>query len=247
MRRLGYIAVGGLALLALDVAARPGTLRTLTGGTYEGDVTFSPLGGLMVNLTGGSTALVPLAFLVHAQFPPSATVALNPSNRWVVFRTGSVLPVQIVHGTETEFQLECRGVKFKPSPLDVAGIICQPGDPGQWPAFQTGRTGVALKNGDFMDGTIHVMDNSHVNLNTVIFGARKIPIDKAVAAVVLRALTLSAVRYQLRLADGSVYGSKLVPALAAGDAFVIADSILGETRVPFTSVIEFKTLPGAPR
>ena len=247
MRRLLSIVVS-LLLLVLDATARTGTLRTLTGAVYEGNVTLNPSGGLLINLNGGGTATIPLAFLVNAKFATGTLPATNSIHRWVVFRNGSVLPALLVRGSETEIYLEGRGVKFKASPLDVAGVICRPGDPGQWPAFQTGRTGVALKNGDFMDGTLRDLDNSHVGLNTVIFGYRKIPMDKDVAAIVLRALTPSAVRYQLRLTDGSVYGSKLLPAMAADDVFVIADPVLGETRVPFNAILEFKILlPAVPR
>lgn len=247
MYRLLSIAVGLLLLLAFDASARTGTLRTLTGAVYEGNVTLSPLGGLLINLNGGGTAMIPLAFLVNAKFEPSAMPATNSIHRWVVFRNGSVQPVLLVRGTESEIYLEGRGLKFKASPLDVAGIICQPGNPSQWPSFNTGRTGVALKNGDFMDGTFHDMDNSYVGLNTVIFGYRRILLDRDVAAVVLHALMPAVVRYQLYLADGSVYGSKILPAMTAGDMFVIADPVLGETHVPFNTILEFKILPAVPR
>ena len=242
------IAVGLRCLLGPAATARTGSVRLLTGTVYEGNITISPLGGLMVNLTGGGTALVPLAFLVSARFDDvGATPATNGINRWVVFRNGSVLPALTVKGAESGFQLEARSVKLKISPLDVAGVVCQPGDIGQWPALLAGRTGVALKNGDFMDGTFRDLDNGQVGLTTVIFGYRKILLDQNVAAIVLHAPLLSAVRYQLRLIDGSVYGSKLLPALAAGDALVIADPVLGEVRVPFNSLVEFKTLPATAR
>ncbi len=247
MRQLCSIVAILLGLLALDAAARTGTIRTLTGAVYEGNITLSPLGGLSININSGGTALIPLAFLVNAKLAPSALPATNSIHRWVVFRNGSVLPALLVRGSESEIYLEGRGVKLKPAPLDVAGVICQAGEPDQWPAFKTGRTGVALKNGDFMDGTFRDLDSSSVGLNTVLFGYRRLPLEKDVAAVVLRALSPSAVRYQLRTADGAVYGSKLLPAMAANDTLVIADPVLGETHVPFSAVVEFKTLPAAPR
>ena len=245
MRRLCHIAAGLLWLLTLDASARIGTLRTLTGALNDVDVTFSPPSGLMLNLKGGGTALIPLASLVSARFESNTAHATNALHQWVLFRNGSILPAQLVRGSTTEFYLEYRALKFKPALLDVAGVLYQPGDHGQWPELQTGRTGVALKNGDFMDGTLRDLDNAHVGLNTVLFGYRQLPMDKTVAAVVLRALLPTSVRYQLRLADGSVYGSKAVPAMAAGEIFIVADPVLGEIRIPFNAVVEFKTLPAA--
>ena len=247
MRRLCHIAAGLLWLLTLDASARIGTLRTLTGALNDVDVTFSPPSGLMLNLKGGGTALIPLASLVSARFEPNAALATNALHQWVLFRNGSILPAQLVRGSTTEFYLEYRALKFKTATLDVAGVICQPGEPGQWPEFQAGRTGVALKNGDFMDGTMRDLDNTHIGLNTVLFGYRQIPMDKDVAAVVLRALMPAAGRYQLRLHDGSVYSSRILPAMTAGEMFIIVDPVLGETRIPFNAVVEFRTLPAAPR
>ena len=243
MRRAWHIAVGIAWLLACNVQARPGTVHTRDGTEHKGDIILSPLGGLLVNLLGSGTALVPLANLASARFEATTSPATNAAYRFIVFRNGSILPARIENATATVFLLESHGAKFKASALDVAGILNQPIDPSQLPALVSGRTGVVLRNGDFIDGEFLGYDSGRVSISTVIFGIRKVDMDKDGRAVVLRAVPPNASRYYIRTIDGSAYCSKAIPSIGAGDVLVVADPLLGESRVPFNDVLEIRTAP----
>ena len=243
MRRFCTLAVGIAWLLAGDVQARHGSVRTQDGLLHEGNVVLSPLGGLLVSLLSGGSALVPVANIANARFDGTTSPITNAAYRFIVFRNGSILPARIERATVTFFFLESGGTKLKASVLDVAGVLSQQRDPSQVPALTSGRTGVALRNGDFIDGDFLSCDGSQVAINSVIFGVRRVDLDKDGSAVVLRALPPNASRYQIRTVNGSVYCSKQAPAIGAGDVLVVADPLLGETRVPFHEVLEIRTAP----
>ena len=99
MRRFGFIAMGIFGLLTLDVQARSGTVRTLDGIVHEGNVILSPIGGLLVTLADGRTALVPVANIANAKFDSPANGFTNVTYRYIVFRNGSVLPARIERAT----------------------------------------------------------------------------------------------------------------------------------------------------
>ena len=224
-------------------------VRTRDGGTYQGDVTLSPAEkGLLVALAGGGSALVPLADLVSARFDAGTNTAADAADRFIVFRNSAVpLPAVIQRATTTDLELASAGRTFKVSTLDVAGILFQPGVPSQFPALLAGRPGVALRNGDFIDGEFQGFDGPRVVLSTVIFGIRRIEINKAAVAVVLHALTATAARYQVRTTAGGVFCSQLPPTIIDSDKRRVADPVLGDSPVPFNTVLEINRLPDPPR
>jgi len=243
MRRFGFIAMGIFGLLTLDVQARSGTVRTLDGIVHEGNVILSPIGGLLVTLADGRTALVPVANIANAKFDSPANGFTNATYRYIVFRNGSVLPARIERATAEGLTLESFGKKLTVSILDVAGILNQPGNPNQIPAFANGRLGALLRTGDFIDGEFSGGDNSRVSISTILFGPRRLDWDKDCKAVILRALPENASRYYVRLANGITLASKAAPGIGAGDGLVVLDSILGESRVQFNEILEIRTPP----
>ena len=239
------MAVGLAWLLAGSVQARPGVVHTRTGGTYQGDVTPSPHEqAWQVTLPGGGTALVPLADLADVQFEPGTNAPAHGADRFIIFRNSAIpVPATSVRAMPTELQLDSDGEKMKVSTLDVAGILFQPGDPGQFPALKTGRPGVVLRNGDFMDGEFRGLDGGAVVLSSVLFGLRRLEIGKEAVAVVFHALPPNAARYQLRTTAGRVFCAAALPQMVDGNCLLVADPVLGDSRVPFSDIREFRTAP----
>ena len=246
MRCSSYLAVGIIGgLLAGAVQARPGIVRTRAGGTYQGGVTWSlPDQGVWVELPSGGKALVSLADLASALFEPAPNPT-TPATDWcIVFRSSAMaVPVAIGRATAAELQLESGGAKFKAATLDLAGILFQAAEPSQISALQTGRPGVILRTGDFIDGEFRGFDGQQVVLNSVLFGIRRLLIGKEAVAVVLHALPSPAARYQVRTSTGRVFCSPTLPTLVAGDRLLVADPVWGENRVPFDDVLEIRTAP----
>ena len=244
MRCSSYLAVGIIGgLLAGAVQARPGIVRTRAGGTYQGGVTWSlPDQGVWVELPSGGKALVSLVDLASALLEPAPNPP--PSDWFIVFRSSAIpVPVAMGRATAAELQLESGGAKFKVATLDLAGILFQAADPSQIPALQTGRPGVVLRTGDFIDGEFRGFDGQQVVLHTVLFGIRRLLIGKEAVAVVLHALPSSVARYQVRTSTGRVFCSPTLPTMVAGDRLLVTDPVWGENRVPFDDVLEIRTAP----
>ena len=245
MSRSVFLILGLIALLVSNVYARTGRLRTLDGTMHEGNIILSPLGGLLVTLANGGTSLVPLANLASAQFDVAGSGTLtNTACRFIVLRNGSVLPAVIERTSPTELFLSDQGAHFKVAILDIAGILTRPGNPSQISAFQTGRAGVVLQNGDFMDGEFRGLDSPRVaTISTVLFGNRRVELGKEATGIVLRAVATKSSRYQVLTVRGGAFCSKAVPAVGSGDVLIIIDPLLGENRVPFNDIREITTTP----
>ena len=119
---------------------------------------------------------------------------------------------------------------------DLAGLILA-SSPKPLTEF-TGRTGVVLANGDFIEGDVSAINLSRgkdglqgkVLVTSVVFGPTEFEVAK-IAAVVLRDVTPSTARYQIRTTDGSVlYGNTM----EVGSGGVTLDG----SKVPAVATIE---------
>lgn len=106
-------------------------------------------------------------------------------------------------------------------------MIFNPLPPEQ--AAPSGKPGVLLSSGDFVDGDItYVADKPvgwpqhpvlKVSVQSVLFGVRSFEVAKDVIAVDFAGITASPAAYEVRLRDGSVVRAKKV-SLQSGGAMV---------------------------
>ncbi|HTD66583.1 MAG TPA: PA14 domain-containing protein [Candidatus Limnocylindria bacterium] len=128
----------------------------------------------------------------------------------VVLTSGAIIaaPVQSANDTSLRFQ----GV-FKDGTLSlarVARIHIQPLSAELAAALPKGRTGVLLKNRDFIDGDFAGIDQGKITLTSVLFGRRSYNVARDVVAIVLRANEPTPWRCSIAARDGTVlYGSAI--------------------------------------
>jgi hypothetical protein len=141
-------------------------------------------------------------------------------------------PVQ----SATESAIRFKGIfSARPLPLaKVSQIIVKPLTAEVAAGIPKGRTGVLLKNRDFIDGEFGGIQNGQLKIGSVLFGTRTFDLAKDVLAVVLRARESLPWRYTIAARDGTVlYG----PALSIGPAR-IAFAAASEYPVALAELLE---------
>jgi hypothetical protein len=162
---------------------------------------------------GIEKSIVPRHHLSPAIAPPGSLDGGDAST-WpagVILLSGAIVagPIQ----SATDAALRFKGVLSKRSlPLArVARIHVKPLSREMAAAFPTGRTGVLLKNRDFIDGDFAGIENGRVKIASVLFGNRTFDMAKDVVAIVLRENPPPKWRYSISARDGTVlYGQNAV-------------------------------------
>jgi hypothetical protein len=186
----------------------PGFAKTLLSQQH-----LSPGAGAAALASGGSSAVLPAGVVLTGGVTVDA-------------------PVQ----SATESAIRFKGIfSARPLPLaKVSHIIVKPLTAELAAAIPKGRTGVLLKNRDFIDGEFAGIQNGQLKIGSVLFGTRTFDLAKDVLAVVLRARELLPWRYTVVARDGTVlYGSAL--AISPGQ---IAFAAAIEYRLPLSELIE---------
>jgi PA14 domain len=68
------------------------------------------------------------------------------------------------------------------STVNVARVYFHGPSADQIKSFESGRTGLLLRNGDFIDGEIRQIADGTVSISSILFGLKKVGMDKALAA-----------------------------------------------------------------
>lgn len=100
----------------------------------------------------------------------------------------------------------------------------------------TGRPGVLLASGDFVDGEFQCISNNRVVLGSVLFGQRKIELDRKVAAVVLRDAQSPPLPFEVKTLDGSLWRARSI-AIESG-ALKVETPLTGTRRIPSGEIRE---------
>jgi hypothetical protein len=166
----------------------------------------------------------------------NAVAPAGPFVPRLVLRGGSTLvgPIATVDDTSVTF------VDRKKSPSiltrNVAHILFQRLRSSD--LIPTGRTGVLLENGDFVDGEFKSLGNNRVKISSVLFGLRSYDLNSGVVAVVLRESSPETTAFEIHSRDGSVW---LAKSLAVGqDELALDVPALGPRKVAGSDVAEIK-------
>jgi hypothetical protein len=141
----------------------------------------------------------------------------------IVLRSGAILGAPIRNANNSSIHLQ--GVLGqKPLALtSVARIHVKPLTAELASALPKGRTGVLLKNRDFIDGEFAGIESGRVTIESVLFGKRSFDLAKETLAIVLRNDEPVSWRASIAASDGS---------MLYGKAFKISDQGVGLAEVP---------------
>lgn len=164
-------------------------------------------------------------------------------NRWylpqVELLSGSLQAGYLASMDDTSVRFDVLARKEPISSLSVATLRFQPLPPRQAALFASGRTGVLLVTGEFIDGECRGIRNSKVILSSVPLGLCQYDVNSEVVAVVLRKRAVSTQHsFEVWTADGSRWLAREVSFDSQG--VLLREPALGLRRIPAHEVIEVR-------
>lgn len=146
-----------------------------------------------------------------AEFDHVTVRALEPRGPYtprIVLHDGTTITdhLRFVDDTAITFSPRMKGLNILTR--HVARIQFQPLDDPE--LLPTGRSGVLLASGDFIDGEFQCVSNNRVVLGSVLFGQRKFDLDRKVTAVVLRDSHPQPAPFEVKMLDGSLWRARSV-------------------------------------
>jgi hypothetical protein len=167
-----------------------------------------------------------------------------PSVRGVWLRDGTFLAGSIARGDESAMRISFGGRK-EVSILNslIARVICRP---SQQVPFESahGRSGLFLKDGDFLEGDIQRIQHGAVSVSSVLFGLKRYRTEGNDAmAVVLNDMAPVQVAFRVRLLDGSSLGTSELT--GADGAITLEEPLLGRVTLAASEVFEIERVQPA--
>jgi hypothetical protein len=177
-----------------------------------------------------------------AEFDHVTVRALEPRGPYtpsLVLTDGSIIADHLRSADDTSitFSAEKKGLTVLTH--HVARIQFQHLDDPE--LLPTGRAGVLLASGDFVDGDFQCISNNRVVLGSVLFGQRKFDLDRKVTAVVLRDPQSLPLPFAVKTLDGSLWRARAL-AIEAG-ALKVETPLAGTRRIPAGELREISRPP----
>lgn len=187
-----------------------------------------------------------LYVLTGAKSPESIALArltnAGPAVRGVLLRNGSFIASAVTKADESAVRFAFGGRKEMPLLNNrVARIFLRP--PRQALAYEIahGRSGVFMKNGDFLECEFRGVDHHTLTVNSLLFGMKRYGIEgSGPLVVVLNDVAAKDAGYEVRLLDGSAFRAQKLGATA--ETIALHDSILGELTFPTSELVEIRQL-----
>lgn len=190
---------------------------------------------LMWNSPSTPKAVIPANHLSPSR--PSVRVAgLRPDQApaGVLLRNGAFLAGVVESATDSSLRLAGRWQGRSLSLVNVARLVLQPVPAALAGRLESGRAGLLLKQGDFVEADFGGLAQGQVTMRSILFGAQAYDAQREGMAVILRAAAPKAGPYEIRLADRSVLGATTL-SLEEGQ-LLVRDAVLGPLRIPVTEV-----------
>lgn len=121
----------------------------------------------------------------------------------------------------------------------ISRIICRPLTKAQADQLASGKTGVLLASGDFVDADIQLVTSSEVQTDSVLFGPRQFHVATQVAGIGLHGAPAAApAAFRITTADGSVFMAKSID-VGAG-ILTVNDEAAGAFTIPLDDLREIQ-------
>jgi hypothetical protein len=157
----------------------------------------------------------------------------------VWLRDGTFLAGSIARGDESAMRISFGGRK-EVSILNslIARVIFHPSHHVPFESAH-GRSGLFLKNGDFLEADIQRIERGSVSVSSVLFGLKRYRTEGNEAmAVVLNDMAPVQVAYRIRLLDGSSLGATEMS--GADGSITLEEPLLGRVTLAASEVFEIE-------
>jgi regulation of enolase protein 1 (concanavalin A-like superfamily) len=156
----------------------------------------------------------------------------------VELQSGSVVTGWIRSVDETAVEFLGAPPKASLSTFAVARIIFQWLSPRQAAQIRSGRPGVLLATGEFVEGSFKGIEKGKAQISSVLFGLRRFDVDDEVIALVLRKATAWPHQCEVKTVDGSTWRGT---APEAGDGEVtMQEASVAHCRIPLYELAELR-------
>ncbi|MEI7732352.1 MAG: hypothetical protein WCO56_22460 [Verrucomicrobiota bacterium] len=160
----------------------------------------------------------------------------------IILRSGTEIPCSINSADDTAVKFSrVQKEELSVSTLNVARLYFQPVKADQTAAFILGRTGLLLRNGDFVDGDFRSLDRETIKLSSVVLGLRTFKTGDQAAALSLHEVAAEPAPYEILLEDGTKICAQ---ALDLKDTqFEAKESVLEKFTFAARDVVEIRRRP----
>jgi regulation of enolase protein 1 (concanavalin A-like superfamily) len=186
------------------------------------------------------TALAPVV-PASAAAPPAA--AARSLKEGLMFRSGTLLAgAQIEQADDGSVRFVKGDRRDTLSLASVARIIFRELSPAMVAKIPDKRTGVLLREGDFVEGAFKGLQQGRVQLSSILFGLARFDTRDKALAVILNDLEPSRPQMILRTRDGSIYMARSVA--PEKDKLIIEDAVAGQFTINRWEVTEISAGAG---
>jgi hypothetical protein len=241
------VVIGVHLCLSVCNSSFGGSLTTLDGRSFEGDVKVASGDALVVSPKGGSTTRVELVNVLSASFISSSDAVPDvPMSKGIVMTDGSALACESLLRADMELiRLDVTGVdgrQIAVKTADVARIVLgmlsgellKRVPPG-------GHSGVLLDGGDFVEGEFRGIDGGKVRISSVLFGLQSFDAGRHAIAVILHdAREPADAPMIVRLSNGSVLAAKSVSFERGTTAISVDERCFGKLVAPVKDLIDLR-------
>ena len=228
--------------LATDAFAIDGQDAALAGIAVAGRGTQLAGGHVTgIRLSGSATNNAAAA---SADPAPIATPVASSVKEGVMLRSGTLLAgAQIESADNGTLRFSRAGQRGETvSLVNVARVIFKELSPEAVAKIPPQRTGVLLKEGDFVEGDFKSFQYGRLTLSSLIFGLQRFDVREKAVALVLSDLETARAQMVLRTHDGSVYMAKSVA--PDKDRLVVQDPVAGEFSISVRDVAQISAGAG---
>lgn len=172
---------------------------------------------------------------------PSANTPVEINQPAGVLLTGGTFIARRIHDADSS-QVRFSSSSSAPtlSTIHVARINFHRLSPDKAATLQSGRTGLLLQSGDFVDGEIRAIREDRVQVHSILFGLKRFGMDNALSAV-LRDAQTNAAPFEVRTRDQSVFFVQQ-PRLEQ-NSLRFLDPALTSFKIPSEDVVDFRRTP----
>ncbi len=214
-----------------------GTLQTRDNRVASGEMFFHTADTLIVTPPVGAAFRVPLAHVLQITFS-TAVARVESPHPLLTLRNGSTMSVQLRSMDDSVAKFNIAHRAFSIATLEVSRVLFRVVPEFHLNKIASDRRGVLLGNGDFLDGDLVKLDNHALQLNSTLFGLRRLDLTNQAAALFLRPTVASTNLWEVQAADGSVlHTDTLAPEL---DQLIVHDPYFGVFRIPLNQLLRLR-------